>query len=98
MNFLVEKPEVIIAEFNGSFLKLPEVIIVTEMKEHQKYFPMRDKKGRLVNQFLIVANIHDPDRETLQNIRLGNQRVLASRLEDGAFSFQKDRKNPSLNM
>ena len=92
VNFLVEKPRIIMAEFDKSFLGLPEIIITTEMKKHQRYFPLRDKKNNLVDQFLVVANTHNRDEKTIQNIKSGNQRVLASRLNDASFFFHEDRK------
>ena len=95
VSFLVEKPKIIMVEFDRSFLWLPEIIITTEMKVHQKYFPLRDKKNNLVDRFLVVADAHDHNNEeAIQNIKLGNQRVLASRLSDGSFFFREDRKKP----
>ncbi len=92
VNFLVEQPKVLTGEFSDNFLKLPEIIITTEMQKHQKYFPLKDKNGRISNKFLIVANVHSKVKESLANICLGNKRVLASRLSDGVFFFQEDRK------
>ena len=92
VNFLVEKPRVLTGTFSESFLALPDLVIISEMQEHQKYFPLRKKTGGLANRFLIVANVHSHKKSVLQTICKNNQKVLASRLKDGAFFFEEDRK------
>ena len=94
VNFLVERPKILTGEFSKSFLNLPEIIITTEMQEHQKYFPLKNKQNKITNKFLIIANLHTDTKICLENIRRGNQKVLASRLSDGAFFFAEDRKKP----
>ena len=92
VNFLVETPYVIVGEFKTDFLRLPDILIITEMEHHQRYFPLRRKDGSLSEKFLFVANIKNDNPVTLQNIKLGNERVLASRLSDGSFFYDEDRK------
>ena len=89
--------------FSKDFLKLPDIVTITEMQEHQRYFPLenikskdaKNKGNKLANQFLIVfearMNLKRSD-QSIQNIRSGNERVLASRLSDGMFFFNEDRK------
>jgi glycyl-tRNA synthetase len=86
---LTEWPSVTAAEFDRSFLAAPEEVLISEMVEHQKYFPITDRAGKLRNQFLIVANTIPTD-----SIRLGNVRVLSARLADGVFLFEQDLKTP----
>jgi len=90
VTFLVEYPKVIKGTFEEKFLKLPDEVLITVMREHQKYFPVIDQKnGRLVNRFLVVSNM---DIEDTSAIRKGNERVLRARLTDAEFFFQSDRK------
>ncbi len=81
---LVEKPQVTVAPFDAAFLKAPKEVLISEMVEHQKYFPVADAKGNLVNHFVITA-----DNTPSDFIRQGNQRVLSARLSDGVFLYQK---------
>ncbi|MDH4263123.1 MAG: glycine--tRNA ligase subunit beta [Spirochaetia bacterium] len=93
VNFLVEKPVVIKGSFPHEFLKMPAVVILSEMEEHQKYFGLRSGASEtLSNEFLIVANGNPNDAEALENIRKGNEKVLRARLSDGSYFFNEDRK------
>ncbi|MDH5721609.1 MAG: glycine--tRNA ligase subunit beta [Spirochaetia bacterium] len=92
VNFLVEKPQIVTAEFPKEYLELPDIVTLSEMQEHQKYFGMREKNGSLSSKFLIVSNQDVSEKETRQNIKTGNERVLKARLSDGSFFFQEDRK------
>lgn len=85
---LVEWPAVDVAEFAEHFLQLPEIVIVSAMTNHQRYFPIR-KQGKLAARFAYVAN-----RPLHPVIREGNQRVLAARLSDALFFFRLDQKRP----
>lgn len=85
---LVEWPTLALSEFHKDFLKVPKEVIISEMVEHQKYFPVTDSKGSLKNQFVITANIH-PTPQILQ----GNQRVISARLSDGVFLYEEDLKS-----
>lgn len=87
---LVEYPHAILGEFHESFLELPEEVLITSMKVHQKYFPVKDKSDKLVNKFVGVANIVSPNGD--DTIRLGYERVLKARLNDGLFFYNNDKK------
>ncbi|WP_301860893.1 glycine--tRNA ligase subunit beta [uncultured Megasphaera sp.] len=89
--YLVEYPTALCGEFDRDFLKLPEAAIITPMKDHQRYFPMRDADGKLMNLFLTVRNGDDYHLETVQH---GNERVLRARLDDAKFFFEEDKKKP----
>ena len=84
---LVESPSIILCQFNTTFLSIPNEILITTMKHHQKYFPTFDNKNNLTNNFLVVANIKD----TKGLIKNGNQRVVEARLNDAQFFWQKNK-------
>lgn len=86
---LVEWPFLTFASFNEAFLEVPKEVLISEMVEHQKYFPVENQKSRLMNFFVITANTTPSDE-----IRQGNQRVLSSRLSDGVFLYKQDLKVP----
>lgn len=86
---LVEWPELTVASFDESFLTVPKEVLISEMVEHQKYFPIEDHEGKLINQFVITANTHPTDQ-----IREGNQKVLSARLTDGVFLYNQGLKEP----
>lgn len=81
---LVEWPQATAAEFDKNFLKAPKEVLISEMVEHQKYFPVADTNGQLMNHFIITA-----DTNPTEHIRKGNQKVLSARLSDGVFLFEK---------
>ncbi len=87
VTFLVEDPHIVVCEFDPAFLKIPDIVLITEMKEHQKYFAVSDTNGKLMNRFLVVSN--NPPTE---HIKSGNERVIAARFNDGSFFFNEDRK------
>ncbi|MFH0888568.1 MAG: glycine--tRNA ligase subunit beta [Planctomycetota bacterium] len=87
---LVEYPTVIECKFDESFLKLPEAVIESAMKLHQRYFPLKDKNGRLLSHFIVVSN--NPDSKNSALIKEGNERVLKARLSDAVFFWEQDRK------
>lgn len=89
VTYLVEYPTVLCGNFDEAFLQLPEAAIITPMKDHQRYFPMKDKNGKLMNMFLTVRNGNAYHLETVQH---GNERVLRARLDDAKFFFDEDRK------
>ncbi|MEI6286431.1 MAG: glycine--tRNA ligase subunit beta [Bacillota bacterium] len=91
VNFLVEFPTALVGEFEERYLQLPEQAVVTPMKEHQRYFPLRDKTGALLNKFVAVRN---GDAYALDIVRKGNERVLRARLADAEFFFNEDRRQP----
>lgn len=86
---LVEWPQLTTAEFDKSFLKAPKEVLISEMVEHQKYFPIANADGSLKNAFVITANNTPSDQ-----IRAGNRKVLSARLSDGVFLYQQDLKTP----
>ena len=87
----VEWPQVIDGEFNASFLDLPEEILVTAMRHHQKSFSLRGGSDRLLNRFLAVA---DAQGDPTGAIRKGNEWVLRARLTDARFFWEEDRRVP----
>ena len=89
--FLVEYPYCVLGDFDKAFLSLPEEVLITVMKEHQKYFAVVDQDGRLMPHFIAVNNI-EPRDETL--LRRGHERVLRARLNDARFFFDEDLKRP----
>ncbi|MEW6025799.1 MAG: glycine--tRNA ligase subunit beta [Planctomycetota bacterium] len=86
---LVEYPVAIECEFDESYLKLPAAVIESAMKSHQRYFPLKDKEGKLLNRFITVSNI-----TANKEIKEGNERVLKARLSDALFFWEQDRKIP----
>lgn len=88
---LVEWPTPILGAFEPHFLAVPREALIATMQGNQKYFPLEDANGRLINQFVTISNIESPQPEL---IRDGNQRVIRPRLADAAFFFDKDRKIP----
>jgi glycyl-tRNA synthetase beta chain len=90
---MVEWPHVVAGEFDPSFLDLPEEVLVTAVRHHQKSFSLRGPDGRLLNRFLAIA---DTDRDPLEAIRKGNEWVLRARLADARFFWEEDRKTTLL--
>jgi glycyl-tRNA synthetase beta chain len=88
---LTEYPGVILGGFDRSFLSLPEEVLVTVMRDHQKYFAVEDASGKLAPHFLAVLNTKG-DREGI--VRHGNERVLRARFNDAQFFWQTDQKIP----
>jgi glycyl-tRNA synthetase beta chain len=86
---LTEFPSAILGSFDPEFLELPEEVLVTVMRDHQKYFAIEDAAGRLLPHFLAVLNTGG-DSEGL--IRHGNERVLRARFNDARFFWQTDQK------
>ncbi|EUJ24999.1 glycyl-tRNA ligase subunit beta [Listeria grandensis FSL F6-0971] len=86
---LVEYPTVLHGTFDEAYLKLPEEVLVTTMKEHQRYFPVVDEAGNLRPYFITVRN---GNHEHLETVAKGNEKVLRARLSDGDFFYQEDLK------
>jgi len=91
---LTEFPSVILGGFDPQFLALPEEVLVTVMRDHQKYFAVEDANGKLLPHFLAVLNT-DSDPEGL--IRHGNERVLRARFNDARFFWETDQKKSLLD-
>ncbi len=88
---LVELPNPVVGTFDERHLDLPPEVLVQEMKSHQRYFSLTDAKGKLLPKFIAVSNT--PVRDEKLSLR-GYERVLRSRLADGRFFFDEDRKTP----
>lgn len=86
---LVEWPVAVTGSFDARFLELPQEVPIATMQEHQRYFPIRDASGRLMNYFITIANIESRDPG---KVRDGNERVVRPRLTDAAFFWATDRK------
>lgn len=86
---LVERPNVLVCEFEKEFLDVPQECLILTMKANQKYFPLLDAAGRLTHQFLVVSNISPQDASAVIG---GNERVVRPRLADAKFFFDQDRK------
>ncbi len=91
VNNLIESPEVILGSFDPKYLALPDQVIVTAMREHQKYFAARDKDFNLLSYFIGVINGTPVDKQVV--IR-SNEAVLKARLEDAKFFVAEDMKTP----
>ena len=86
---LVEYPVVLQAEFEAHFLAVPQECLILTMQQNQKYFPLLDKNGKLMNRFLLVSNLQTADPS---HIIHGNERVLRARLSDAEFFYKQDQK------
>jgi len=84
---IVEQPNILICEFDEKFLNIPKEILIITMQYHQKYFPTFNKKGKITNEFLVVAN----NKDTEGYIKLGNERVVEARLSDAQFFWEKNK-------
>ena len=84
---LVEYPAVVAGKFDAKFLELPDEVLITAMREHQKYFSVVDKKGNLMSCFITVNNTRAKD---MSLVAKGNERVLRARLEDARFFYNSD--------
>lgn len=86
---LVERPNVLLGQFEEIYLEVPQECLILTMKANQKYFPLLDANGKLTNKFLIVSNISPDDASAVIG---GNERVVRPRLADAKFFFDQDRK------
>ena len=86
---LVERPNVLVCEFEKQFLDVPQECLILTMKANQKYFPLLDAAGKLTHKFLVVSNIRPDDASAVIG---GNERVVRPRLADAKFFFDQDRK------
>lgn len=87
--FLVETPTVLFGTFDPSFLNIPQEVLITSMREHQRYFPVLDEQGKLLPFFVTVRN---GDDRSLDVIAKGNEKVLRARLSDAKFFYDEDQK------
>ncbi len=95
VTYLVEYPTAFYGEFSATYLAVPKEVLTTSMIAHQRYFPLFDKKGELINKFIGVSN---GTAENIEVVRAGNERVLKARLEDALFFWQEDTKVDLANM
>lgn len=87
--FLVEIPTVLSGSFDPSFLDIPQDVLITSMREHQRYFPVLDGQGKLLPHFVTVRN---GDALSLDVVAKGNEKVLRARLSDAKFFYEEDKK------
>ena len=86
---ITENPKALVGTFDELFLELPPEVIITSMKEHQRYFPVFEN-GKIANKFVVVSNAYTDD---YSKVVAGNERVLKPRLADGLFFYRNDLKN-----
>lgn len=91
LTFLAEHPVPLVGRFDPGLLRLPREVIVTPMRDHQRYFPVEDGAGRLMPAFVAIR---DGLSSHLDAVRKGNERVLAARLQDARFFYEEDTKVP----
>ena len=89
--YLVEYPTALCGKFEEKYLKLPPEAVITPMRDHQRYFPVKDSEGKLLPLFITVRN---GGKDYLDVVQHGNERVLRARLADAQFFFDEDRKKP----
>ena len=90
---LTEWPDVLLGNFEPAYLTLPEEVLVTVMRDHQKYFAVEDSDGKLAPHFLTVTNIA-LDEVNTPIIKQGNERVLRARFNDARFFWEFDQRSP----
>jgi len=84
---IVEKPKILVCEFNKKFLEIPQEILIITMQHHQRYFPTFDSKNKITNNFIVVADCKD--KKGL--VKLGNQNVVDARLADAEFFWNRNK-------
>ncbi len=89
VTYLVEHPTLLLGSFPKEYLEIPKEVLVTVMQGHQRYFPLQDEKGNLLNGFLSISN---GNPKSLEIIREGNEKVLRARLADAKFFYDEDKK------
>ncbi|OQY22919.1 MAG: glycine--tRNA ligase subunit beta [Desulfobacteraceae bacterium 4572_35.2] len=87
--YLVEDPTPLCGSFDEEFLQLPDELLITSMKEHQRYFTLADDEGRLLAKFITISNTRPKDPSVVVK---GNERVLRARLADAMFFWKEDQK------
>lgn len=89
INYLVEYPTALCGSFDESYLRLPKEVLITPMKEHQRYYPVLNEQGELMNKFITVRN---GNSDYLDVVQRGNEKVLEARLADAKFFYDEDLK------
>ncbi len=92
VSYLVEYPAPVLGTFSSVHLALPKELLITVMKDHQKYFAVKNSLDNLTNYFIVISNTKQDNAET---IRKGAEKVLKARFEDARFYFEQDKKVPS---
>lgn len=90
VNNLVEWPTAFSGKFDPKYLAIPEEVLITSMRDHQRFFFVRNQDGKLLPNFISVRN---GNKKHLENVIRGNEKVLTARLEDAAFFYDEDQKN-----
>ena len=91
VTYLVEYPTVFAGSFDEKYLNIPNEVLITSMKDNQRYFEVYDENGKLINHFIAVRN---GNKDYLDNVISGNEKVLVARLDDAQFFYDEDRKYP----
>ncbi|MBM4141563.1 MAG: glycine--tRNA ligase subunit beta [Nitrospira sp.] len=89
VTYLVEYPVPVLCSFQRDYLELPKELLITVMKDHQKYFAIENDENKLINHFIIICNTKEENAET---VKIGAERVIKARFEDARFYFEEDRK------
>ena len=89
VNHLVEYPTVLSVHYEEEFLAIPEEVLVTTMKEHQRYFPVKDENGELAS---LLCDRPQRNSRALENVARGNEKVLRARFSDASFFYKEDQK------
>jgi glycyl-tRNA synthetase beta chain len=89
VNFLVEFPVPVLCSFGPEYLDLPKELLITVMKDHQKYFAVRNDEKNLLPHFIVISNTREENHET---VKVGAERVIRARFDDAKFYFEEDRR------
>ena len=87
MTGLVEWPRALVGDFDPAFLEIPPEVLISSMRDHQKFFHVVDESGQLLPKFITVCNI---ESRRVARVRSGNERVLGARLADARFFWEED--------
>lgn len=91
VNHLVEYPMPVLCQFQDDYLRLPRELLITVMKDHQKYFAIEDSEGRLKNHFIVISNTKEANSAA---VKKGAERVIKARFEDAVFYYEEDLRRP----
>lgn len=91
VNYLVEYPVPVLCSFSHEYLALPKELLITVMRDHQKYFGVTDPAGNLANKFIVVSNTKHENADT---VRVGAERVIKARFDDAKFYYREDSEKP----
>jgi len=91
VTYLVEYPVPVLCSFKAEYLRLPKELLITVMKDHQKYFGVEDSNSNLLNYFVVISNTRSENAET---VRTGAERVIKARFDDAKFYYQEDTSKP----